>query len=163
MRKEKITKKDFKKIKLLVLDFDGVMTDNKVYVAKDGKETVCCSRADGMGIECLKKQKIKVMVLSKEKNRVVEARCKKLKLKSIQGIDDKVKILKRILKEEGLSPLRVCYLGNDINDIECGKFVYIGCAVRDSHPSLLRAADYVTKAAGGNGAVREVCDLILGV
>jgi YrbI family 3-deoxy-D-manno-octulosonate 8-phosphate phosphatase len=134
-----------------------------VYVAKDGRETVCCSRADGLGIECLKKQGIKVMVLSKEKNRVVEARCKKLKLKCIQGIDDKATMLKQILKEEDLSPLRVCYLGNDVNDTECVKFVYIGCAVRDSHPSLLRAADYVTKTSGGNGAVREVCDLILGV
>lgn len=161
MVKRKITKKDFKKVKLLVLDFDGVMTDNKVYVDENGKETVCCSRSDGLGIERLKKFGVKILVISKEKNKVVTARCKKLKIRCIQRIDDKLKTLKQILKDTDIPPSQVCYLGNDINDIECIKLAGFGCAVRDSHPALLKVADYVTKNKGGDGVVREACDLIL--
>lgn len=154
-------KNNFQKVKLLVLDFDGVMTDNKVYVNEDGKEMVCCSRADGLGIENLKKIGIKILVLSKEKNKIVNARCKKLKIRSIQGIDNKSKVLKQILKKLNISSSRVCYLGNDINDVKCVKLAGFGCAVRDSHPTLLKVADYVTKNKGGEGAVREICDLII--
>lgn len=149
------------RIKLLVLDFDGVMTDNKVYVDENGKETVCCSRQDGLGIENLKKSGVKILVISKEKNRVVSARCKKLRIKSIQGAKDKSKILKQLLKDLNIPPRQVCYLGNDITDMECVKLAGVGCAVRDSHPSLFKVADYVTINKGGNGAVREICDLIL--
>lgn len=149
------------RIKLLVLDFDGVMTDDKVYVDENGKETVCCSRQDGLGIESLKKSGVKIMVISKEKNRVVSARCKKLRIKSIQGAKDKSKILKQLLKDLNLPPRQVCYLGNDITDLECIKLAGVGCAVRDSHPALFKVADYVTINKGGNGAVREICDLIL--
>lgn len=163
MVKKKIAEEDFKKVKLLVLDFDGVMTNNKVYVDEDGKEMVCCSRADGLGIERLKKSGINIWVISKERNKAVDARCKKLKIRCVQGIDDKLKVLKRILKDTAICPSQVCYLGNDINDIECVKLVGVGCAVRDSHPALLKVASYVTKNEGGDGAVREICDLILGV
>lgn len=149
------------RIKLLVLDFDGVMTDNKVYVDENGKETVCCSRQDGLGIENLKNSGVKILVISKEKNRVVSARCKKLRIKSIQGVEDKSKILKQLLKDLNIPPRQVCYLGNDITDIECVKLAGLGCAVRDSHPALLEVADYITINKGGNGAVREICDLIL--
>lgn len=160
MIKQKITKKDFRKVKLLILDFDGVMTDNKVYVNENGEEMVCCSRSDGLGIENLRKSGLSIWVLSKEKNKVVDARCKKLKIRSIQGIDDKLKALKQILKDTDISPSQVCYLGNDINDIECVKLAGFGCAVKDSHPELLKVANYVTKNKGGNGAVREICELI---
>ena len=162
MLKNNTLKEDFKKIKLLVLDFDGVMTNNKVYIDENGKEMVCCSRADGLGIENLKKQGVKILVLSKERNRVVKARCKKLKVKCVQKVNDKLKTLNQALEEMNILPSQVCYLGNDINDIECVKFVGLGCAVRNSHLTLLRVADYVTKNKGGDGAVREICDLILG-
>lgn len=176
MLKRKLTKRSFRetssptrrpgpkpgRIRLLVLDFDGVMTDNKVYVDENGREMVCCSRADGLGIENLKKSGVKVLIISKERNRVVRTRCAKLKVKSIQGIDDKLKTLRQALRGMSILPRQVSYLGNDINDIECVKFAGLGCAVRDSHPGLLKAADYVTEKKGGNGAVREVCDLILG-
>lgn len=149
-------------IRLLVLDFDGVMTDNKVYLDESGREMVCCFRADGLGIEELKRSGVKVLVISKERNRVVKARCQKLGVKSIQGIDDKLKTLREVLRGLNIPPSQVCYLGNDINDIECVKLAGLGCAVRDSHPGLLKEADYVTEKKGGRGAVREICDLILG-
>jgi len=161
MLKKKNTKKDFKKIKLFVLDFDGVMTDNKVYVDEDGEETVSCSRADGLGIEMVKKEGVSVLVLSKEKNKVVQARCKKLNIRLIQGLDNKLTILKKEIAKRKLSKQEVCYVGNDVNDIDCMKFVGLSCAVKGASPQVLKIADYVTKNCGGNGAVREICDKIL--
>lgn len=150
-----------KNIRFLVLDFDGVMTDNKVYISQDGTETVCCSRADGLGIEQLKKRNLKILVISKERNKVVSARCRKLKIRVKQGIDAKLKILTEEAKRLKILPSEICYLGNDVNDIDCVEYAGLGCAVKDSHPSLLKVADYVTKNKGGNGAVKEICDLLL--
>ena len=82
-----------KKIQLIVFDFDGVFTDNRVIVLQDGTEGVFCSRADGIGLESVRKACIKMMVLSKEKNPVVKARCKKLNIFSIQGCDNKSEVL----------------------------------------------------------------------
>lgn len=162
MTKKAYPKHNFKKIKLLVLDFDGVMTDNKVYIDESGREFVCCSRSDGLGIELLKKKDIKVIVISREKNRVVKTRCEKLKIPYIQGVNDKVSILQQVIKKHKISVSSVCYLGNDITDIGCVKSVGLGCAVLDSHPSLLKVAKFTTRKRGGNGAVREICELILG-
>ena len=160
MKKEIIKK--LKKIKLFVLDFDGVMTDNKVIVGGNGKEFVMCNREDGLGLEILKKQTdIEVIVLSKEQNKVVPARCKKLSIKCVHGIDDKITILKNEARKRNLSFDNVCFIGNDINDIECIKEASVGIAVADSHPRVLKVANLVTTKKGGDGAVREVCDWIL--
>ncbi|MFA7707420.1 MAG: HAD hydrolase family protein [Candidatus Pacearchaeota archaeon] len=155
-------KLDFKKIKLLVLDFDGTLTDNRVLVNENGQESVFCSREDSLGLELLKnKTDVEVVVLSKEKNKVVQARCKKLKIGCFQGVDEKHDSFLRLIKEKKLDKSRVCFIGNDINDIECIKEAGIGVCVADSYPSVFRFADYVTKKQGGLGAVREVCSLIL--
>ena len=148
-------------IKLLACDFDGVMTNNKVIVDENGKESVICSRADGFGIELLKNKGVEVIVISKEKNKVVKARCDKLKISYIQGINDKLSILKKELAKRSLSQEEVCFIGNDINDIECIKYAGIGIAVNDSYPEVKKAADIVTKKKGGDGAVREVADMIM--
>jgi len=153
--------KNFRKIKLLICDFDGVMTDNRVLVSEDGKEAVFCNRGDGLGIEMLKKKRIDVVVISKEKNKVVQARCQKLKIKCLQGIEDKYSLALKEIRERGLKPKDVCFIGNDAPDIDCIKNIGIGVAVNDSHKSVLRFADYITEKKGGEGAVREVADLIL--
>ena len=157
---EKISKK-LQKIKLLTLDFDGVMTDNRVLVDENGKEAVFCNRGDGLGIEMLKKKGVEVLVISKEKNKVVQARCKKLKIRCLQGVEKKHYLLLKELKKRNLKLKDVCFIGNDITDIECIKNASIGVAVADSHKSVLKVADYITKKKGGDGAVREVTDLIL--
>jgi len=154
-------KKDFSKIKLMVCDFDGVMTDNKVIVKEDGSEAVICNRSDGLGIETLKNFGIGVMVLSKERSKVVAARCNKLKIGCIFGSDDKLRSLREEVKKRNLSLEQVCFIGNDINDIECLKAACIGIAVADSHEKVLEIADIVTKRKGGEGAIREVCDMLL--
>ena len=152
---------NFSDIKLLVCDFDGVMTNNKIILDEHGKESVICDRGDGLGIELLKKNNVDVLVISKEKNKTVEARCRKLQIPFIQGIDDKKEIFMKEIGIRGLSIEKVCYIGNDINDIECMKEAGIGVAVSDSNLEVIRVANFVTKKNGGDGAVREVCDLIL--
>lgn len=158
---EYIRKKIPSKPSLVVLDFDGVLTDNRVWVTENGEEAVACNRSDGMGLSMLRKNNIQVVVLSTERNPVVTARCKKLKLPCDQGIDDKRTALKRLAKKHGVSLNNVVYIGNDVNDLECILMVGCGIAVSDAHPSVLAAADFVLNNRGGYGAVREFCDLLL--
>ncbi|MCD4781600.1 MAG: HAD hydrolase family protein [Candidatus Omnitrophica bacterium] len=150
----------FRRIKLLVCDFDGVFTDNSVIVDENGKESVICSRSDSLGVEMLKKKGINVIVISKERNNVVQSRCQKMGIPCFWGIDEKLSVMQKEMKEYGLEPDEVCYLGNDINDLECMRYV-IGVAVGDANDQAKEIARYVTKANGGRGAVREVADHIL--
>jgi len=152
----------FEKIRLIVSDFDGVMTDNKVIVDEQGNESVICDRSDGLGIDLLKKKGIDIIVISKESNKVVKARCDKLKISCIRGVDKKLSTLKKEIKRRGLLPEEVCFIGNDINDIECIKYVGLGVAVNNAFASVKESADVTTKRNGGDGAVREIADKING-
>jgi N-acylneuraminate cytidylyltransferase len=152
---------DLGSVRLLILDFDGVMTDNRVMVGQDGEEAVMCHRGDGWGIARLKEQGVAIMVISTEKNRVVEARCKKLGLESIQSCDDKLSELKRIAHRLELSPSEIAYVGNDVNDLECMQWVGIPIAVADAEAEVLKVARITTVRAGGHGAIREVTDLLM--
>lgn len=152
----------FGRCRMLVVDFDGVLTDNGVYLSENGMESVRCDRGDGLGLEMVRQTGcIDTLILSRESNSIVKVRAKKLKLPVISGASDKLKILKRELLRRKLSPERVCYVGNDVNDIECMKYVGIPVAVADSHPKAIMAARYVTRRGGGRGAVREVCDVLI--
>jgi len=155
-------KNAWKEIKLLVLDFDGVLTDGFVYVDQDGRESVRCSRRDGLGVGMLAERGIKTVVISKEQNGVVATRCQKLSIECFSGIDDKLGLLKKILDEKKIDPSDVCYVGDDVTDVDCIRHAGIGVAVADAVPSAKGAADLVTRAKGGDHAVREVCDLIIG-
>ena len=153
---------NLKRCKLLVLDFDGVLTDNKVYTDQHGVEFVRCDRSDSLGIELVKKHTdVEIIILSKEKNPVVAARAKKLHVPCLQGVDDKLSLLKNELAARNILPDSICFVGNDINDIECLMSAGVGVAVHDSHPEVLKIADWRTEKRGGDGAVREVCELIL--
>lgn len=156
-----MNKEGFQKIKLLVLDFDGVLTDNRVLTFQDGREAVFCSRSDSLGIEMLQERGVEAIVISKEKNEVVMARCRKLGVVCKNGVDRKIDIFLNEIKNSGLGKNEVCFVGNDVNDIDCIKAAGIGVAVSDSYESVLAVADYVTQKEGGKGAVREVADLIL--
>ncbi len=157
------TEQKIQKIKLFALDFDGVFTDNRVFIDEDGREAVVCDRSDSLGLKMLKEKRpdIKVIVISKETNNVVKTRCKKLNIACRTGIDDKLIMLKTIIAEADLDPGQVAYMGNDINDLECVAYAGVGVAVADSDPRVLAAADYITKKNGGRGAIREVIDIIL--
>ncbi|MFA6362439.1 KdsC family phosphatase [Methanoregula sp.] len=150
-------------VKLFALDFDGVFTDNRVFIDETGRESVVCDRRDSLGLKMLKEKRpdIMIVVLSKETNNVVKARCDKLKITCRTGINDKLPTLKEIITEANLDPERVAYMGNDVNDLECITYAGIGVAVADSDPRVLSAADYITGKNGGRGAIREFIDIIL--
>jgi YrbI family 3-deoxy-D-manno-octulosonate 8-phosphate phosphatase len=150
-----------KQVDLVVFDFDGVMTDDRVWVNQDGHEAVAANRRDGMGIAALHKASIPAVVLSTESNPVVSARCRKLELPVIQGLSDKSTALRHLLQERQIDPANVVYLGNDVNDLPC--FPLVGCAVvvADAHPDVIPHADIVLSHPGGHGAVRELCDRII--
>lgn len=149
------------KVALVVFDFDGVMTDNRVWVDQDGREMVAASRAEGPGLRRLEAHGIRTLVLSSEVNPVVAARCRKLQIAVLQGEKDKANALREYLKTEKIEPRQVVYLGNDVNDLPC--FPLVGCAavVADAEPEALHQADLVLTRKGGHGAVRELCELIL--
>jgi YrbI family 3-deoxy-D-manno-octulosonate 8-phosphate phosphatase len=150
-----------RKVELVVFDFDGVMTDDRVWIDQDGRESVAASRSDGMGLAMLKKKGIRSVVLSTETNPVVGARCSKLNLPYVQSIEQKGLRLPSLLAEFGVDPERVIYLGNDVNDIPCFSQVACAVVVADAHPEARRQADLVLTRPGGFGAVRELCDLLL--
>jgi YrbI family 3-deoxy-D-manno-octulosonate 8-phosphate phosphatase len=150
-----------KQISLLIFDFDGVMTDDRVWVDQEGHESVAANRQDGLGIAMLRKAGISMVVVSTETNPIVSARCRKLELAAIQGVGDKKAVVQSLLAERRLDPQHVVYLGNDVNDLPC--FPLVGCAVAvaDAHKEVVTQADLILTRKGGHGAVRELCDLIL--
>jgi len=147
--------------KLLVLDFDGVLTDDRVWVNERGEETVAAHRGDGYGLSLVKERGLEVIALSREENPVVAARCQKLGILAVQGIEDKASVLTELLSERGLDAKDVIYVGNDVNDLPCFPLVGNAVAVADAHPKVLAAADMRLARAGGHGAVRELCDMLL--
>lgn len=150
-----------RKLRFVGFDFDGVFTDGKLILHEDGTESVACSRRDGLGISELRRIGLKLVVISKERNKVVAARCKKLKIECAHGVDDKLALLKKLLKREHLRPREAAFMGDDFNDIPCMRHVGIAFAVADAYPLCKKVADYVTSRDGGQHAVREVCDLIV--
>lgn len=148
-------------VQALVLDFDGVLTDDAVYVDENGREQVRASRRDGLGLELLRRAGIPCLVLSKEQNPVVTRRCEKLRVECLQGVDDKLPALERWLAERGGELEYTVYVGNDINDIACLRAAGFSVAVADADPRAKDAADWVCSKPGGYGAVREICELVL--
>jgi len=148
-------------VKLVVFDFDGVMTDNRVWVDADGHEFIAAYRSDSVGLHALRDAGIDSVVLSTETDRAVEARCRKIGIDVMQGVKDKAERLTNFLAERGIDPAQVVYIGNDINDLPC--FPLVGCAVAvaDAMPDVLHAADLVLTQSGGFGAVREICERIV--
>ena len=149
------------KVQLLVLDFDGVLTDNRVWVDQDGREMVTASRSDSLGINLLRQAGVEAIVISKETNPVVAARCRKMNIPFIQAEDDKGTAIRKVMAEAKINPAQAVYLGNDVNDLPCFPLVGWAVAVADAMPEVMRQADYVLTRQGGRGAVRELCDLIL--
>jgi YrbI family 3-deoxy-D-manno-octulosonate 8-phosphate phosphatase len=153
-----------KRLRLLATDFDGVMTDGYVFVDEGGREWVRCSRKDGLGIGLLRREGVEVIVLSKETNPVVAARCRKLRIPCFHGIEDgqgKLEKLQEIALQKGFSPEEIGFIGDDVNDCEALKYAGVSMTVSDAHPSVLSLCCYVTRACGGAHAVREIAEMIL--
>ena len=147
------------KIRMVAFDFDGVFTDNMVYVLEDGTEAVRCFRSDGLGLQKLKKLGIETVIISTEANPVVSARARKLKIRCIQNCQDKRAVLEEIAGNMDITLDEVAFVGNDINDLPCLECAALPIVVQDAYPDVVPTALYQTKRPGGHGAVREVCDL----
>ncbi|AXK37682.1 transferase [Streptomyces armeniacus] len=149
-------------IDAVVLDFDGTQTDDRVLVDSDGRELVAVHRGDGLGIAALRRDELKLLILSTEQNPVVAARAHKLKIPVLHGIDRKDLALRHWCEEQGIAPERVLYVGNDVNDLPCFGLVGWPVAVASAHDVVRGAARAVTSAPGGAGAIREIASWILG-
>jgi len=150
-----------KQIKLIVSDFDGVWTDNKVYTFGNSEEAVACSKADSLALGLFRQRfGIPVVVVSKETNPVVHSRCAKLNLEALCSIDDKRSLLDRELTARGISWSEICYIGNDVNDLECISKAGLTFCPSDAAAEVRCMADYILSHSGGNGAIREMLGLL---
>jgi len=149
------------KIEALVMDFDGVFTDNKVLVFENGQEAVLCDRGDGWGLRKLREAGMPMLILSTETNTVVKARADKLNIPCLHGIAQKGAALQEWITANGFDTTRVIYIGNGLNDLGCMEIAGCAVAVADAHPQVKARADIVLDHAGGSGALSELCELIL--
>jgi 3-deoxy-D-manno-octulosonate 8-phosphate phosphatase (KDO 8-P phosphatase) len=150
-------------IDVFVFDFDGVLTNNMVYLDQNGKESVSCSRGDGLAFDALRKLNKSAYILSTEKNTVVSARAQKLQISALQGVENKVAGIQEIVKKENCKIENILYVGNDLNDYRvmnlCG---YTACPA-DSHEKIKQISSIVLKTNGGLGIVRELLEDIFGL
>ncbi len=154
-------KKYSKEIRSIILDFDGVLTDNNVYVDENGTESVKCNRSDGLAISILQKIGYKILILSTEKNSVVKKRCNKLKVKCYSNIKNKKLKLINLQKYNILSLNNSLYIGNDINDYHAIKISKFSACPKDSHPEIKKIVTWKLKTNGGDGIMKEVAKEIL--
>ncbi|MGI6456324.1 MAG: KdsC family phosphatase [bacterium] len=153
-----------KSIRMLALDVDGVLTDGGIYVDTDGRVTRRYNIKDGLGIKLLIAAGIKVVIITFAKNQAILHRAKMLGIQDVYiGAADKAKVVHQICQKEEISPQEVAYMGDDVIDMGALSIVGFPCAPADSVPAVLDCAVYITRAPGGQGAVRELCDLILQV
>jgi 3-deoxy-D-manno-octulosonate 8-phosphate phosphatase (KDO 8-P phosphatase) len=150
-------------IDAVVLDFDGVLTNNLVHLDQDGKEWVSCNRADGLAFDVMRKLKKPSYILSTETNLVVSARAKKLKIPVIQGIKNKADTLLTLSEIKGYNLDRILYVGNDLNDYAVMKLCGYTACPSDSHPKIKSISDIILNATGGNGVVRELLEEVLNI
>jgi len=150
-------------IDAFIFDFDGVLTNNLVFVDQDGKESVSCNRSDGLAFDVLRKLKKPSYILSTEKNPIVSARAKKLKIQAIQGVEDKVKELLSLAKTNEYNLNRILYVGNDINDYKAMKLCGYSACPSDSHEKIRSIATFVLQKKGGNGVIRELLEVKLNI
>jgi len=150
-------------VRLIICDFDGVVTDNHVITDQDGRESVTASRSDSMHIKTLREKGIELIILSSEANPVVLARAGKMGVEAIHnaGMQNKGRVMREVLEQKNVKAENVIYIGNDLNDLPCFEIAGWSVAVADAYPDVLRAADHVLTRNGGHGAVRELCEIVL--
>ena len=149
-----------KAVRFAVFDFDGVFTDNAVWVDGEGGESVRCSRADGFGLRRLEEVGVEALIVSTETAPVVSARAGKLGVECIQGVEDKLRVLREQAAARGIGLERTAYVGNDLNDAPCLEVVGLSVAPADAWPEARGLARWVLERNGGEGCVREFCDAV---
>jgi YrbI family 3-deoxy-D-manno-octulosonate 8-phosphate phosphatase len=150
-------------IDVFVFDFDGVLTNNMVYLDQNGKESVSCSRGDGLAFDALRKLKKSAYILSTEKNTVVSARAQKLQISVLQGVENKVAGIQEIIKKENCKLENILYVGNDLNDYRVMSICGFTACPADSHEKIKQISSIVLKTNGGFGVVRELLEDVFGL
>ena len=160
--KNPVLSEKLKCIQLLLLDVDGVLTDGAIIYSHDGSETKNFNVKDGLGLKLAMEAGIKVGVVTGRKSPALDHRCRDLGIRySFVGIQDKAKILQKIAEQTGVAPENTAYIGDDLPDLSLMRHVGLSIAVADAHKTVLKKANWTTSAAGGCGAVREVCEALL--
>lgn len=152
-----------KKIKLLLSDVDGVLTDGGMYYTEKGETMKKFNTKDGMGVELLKNYGIETILITKENSIIVKKRAKKIKVEAHIGILDKKKILDTISKKYNVKNEEIAYIGDDVNDLEIMKRVGFSAAPEDAVDDIKKISNYISSLKGGNGVLREIADMILSI
>jgi YrbI family 3-deoxy-D-manno-octulosonate 8-phosphate phosphatase len=150
-------------IDVFVFDFDGVLTNNMVYLDQNGKESVSCNRGDGLAFDALRKLKKTAYILSTEKNTVVSARAQKLQISVVQGVENKIAGIQEIIKKENCKLENILYVGNDLNDYRVMSICGFTACPADSHEKIKQISSIVLKTNGGFGVVRELLEEVFGL
>jgi 3-deoxy-D-manno-octulosonate 8-phosphate phosphatase (KDO 8-P phosphatase) len=153
---------NFKNIKLVITDVDGVLSDGKVYYGESGEELKSFNIKDGLGIKLLASIGISTAIITGRKSAIVARRAKELGVEHLyQGKKNKLKSYDEIINSFNISPDEVAYLGDDLPDLPLLQKSGVGIAVNDAATQVIAGADYVTRTKGGEGCLREVADLII--
>jgi YrbI family 3-deoxy-D-manno-octulosonate 8-phosphate phosphatase len=149
-------------VRLVVLDVDGVLTDAGMYDSESGEEWKKFNTRDGHGIVLAQSAGVRVAIVTREQTAIVARRAAKLRIADVhQGVLDKLPVVQGLASKHGVTREAICYVGDDLGDLAAMRWVGLSVAVADAVPAIRRVAHWVTRRAGGQGAVREVCDLIL--
>jgi len=151
-----------RRVRMLIMDVDGVLTDAGMYYSETGDELKKFNTRDGHGITLLHAAGVLTAIVTRERTAIVTRRAQKLKIQEChQGILDKLPVVQDLLARHSLSAAQACYIGDDVGDLEAMRHVGLPVAVADAMPPIKKVAKYITTKKGGEGAVREICDLIL--
>ena len=162
LSKSKLISKKCKEIKLVISDVDGVLTDGGMYYSDKGEIMKKFNAKDGMGVELLRKNNIKTILMTKENSSIVIKRGKKIKVNEIFiDIDNKEMKLNQICDSLSLTPSNIAYIGDDLNDLNIMKLVGFSACPADAEQEILDISNYICKKEGGKGVFREVTNLIL--
>ncbi len=146
------------RVRFTVFDFDGVFTDNRVWVNERGEEMLAFTRSDGLGLRRLDEVGVRYLIVSTEPNPIVGARAEKLRVDCVQGVDDKLAVVRERTEAAGVPLEAVAYVGNDVNDADCLRAVGMPVVPADAWPEVKPLARWVLSRPGGAGCVREFCD-----
>ena len=161
-RSTNVARKLLSQIRLFATDVDGVLTDAGMYYSETGDEWKKFNTRDGMGIKLLQRAGIITAIVTQERTKLVARRAEKLAIPELhQGVMDKLAVIREMAARHGLSLEQVAYIGDDVNDLEALKAVGFSASPADGLPNIVTAVDYVCRKKGGEGAVREIIEMIL--
>jgi 3-deoxy-D-manno-octulosonate 8-phosphate phosphatase (KDO 8-P phosphatase) len=148
------------RVRFAIFDFDGVFTDNRVWVNDRGEEQLAFSRSDGLGLRRLDEVGVQYLIVSMEQNPIVGARAQKLRADCVHGVEDKLTVVRERTQAAGVSLDQTAYVGNDVNDADCLGAVGLPVVPADAWPEVMPLARWVLSRSGGTGCVREFCDAV---